>query len=72
MLAITEQGQVFYGGRNIGHSGIETVISTVQDGGEPVPVILICDQSAQAHHITKVIDSATVAGAKSVSIATEQ
>jgi len=72
MLAVTENGQIFYGGRNIGYDGIEPVIATVQDGGEAVPVILICDQGAQAHHITKAIDKATLAGAKSVSIATEK
>ena len=72
MLGLTENGQVFYGGRNIGFDGIEAVIATVQDGGEPVPVMLICDQGCQARTITKTIDAATRAGAKSVSIATEK
>ncbi len=72
MLAVTQEGELFYGGRNIGYDGVETVISTVQDGGDPIPVILICDEGAKAHHITKAIDAATVAGAKSVSIATQK
>jgi len=72
MLGLTENGQVFYGGRNIGFDGIETVVATVQDGGDPIPVMLICDQGCPARAITKTIDAATRAGAKSVSIATEK
>ena len=41
MLGLTDQGQVFYGGRNIGFENIESVIQGVQDGGDPIPVILI-------------------------------
>lgn len=72
MLALTENQQVYYGGRNIGFDGIENVITGVQDGGDPVPVILICDRSSNAEGITKVINAATFAGAKSVSIATQK
>ena len=72
MLGLTASGEIFYGGRNIGFEGIETVISTVQEGGDAIPVMLICDQACQAHTITKAIDAANLAGAKSVSIATEK
>lgn len=72
MLALTENGQVFYGGRNIGFDGIENVIAGVRDGGEPVPVILICDRNANAENVTKVINASNLAEAKSVSIATEK
>ncbi|MBK1834152.1 ExbD/TolR family protein [Roseibacillus ishigakijimensis] len=72
MLALTDQGQVYYGGRNIGFDGIESVISGVQDGGDPIPVILICDTASQAEGITKVINAANLAGASSVSIATQK
>jgi len=72
MLGLTATGQIFYSGRNIGAEGVETVIATVQDGGDPIPVILVCDQNCTANTITKAIDAATSAGAKSVSIATEK
>ncbi len=72
MLGLTDQGQVFYGGRNIGCENIESVIQGVQDGGDPVPVILICDANANAEGITKVINAANLAGASSVSIATQK
>lgn len=73
MLALTEQGQVYYGGRNIGFDGIESVITGVQDGdSDPIPVILICDSNANAANITKVVDAANQAGANSVSIATQK
>ncbi len=72
MLALTDQNQVYYGGRNIGFDGIENVILGVQDGGDPIPVILICDSGAHAEGITKVVDMANQAGASSVSIATQK
>ncbi|MGJ8677383.1 MAG: ExbD/TolR family protein [Akkermansiaceae bacterium] len=72
MLALTENEQVYYGGRNIGFDGIESVVLGVQDHGDPVPVILLCDRNSNAEGITKVINAATLAGAKSVSIATQK
>lgn len=72
MLALTENGQVYYGGRNIGFDGIESVISGVRDGGEPVPVILICDKGSNAENITQVINASNLAEAKSISIATQK
>ncbi|MGD1980057.1 MAG: biopolymer transporter ExbD [Akkermansiaceae bacterium] len=72
MIALTEEGDVYYGGRNIGLEGIESVILGVQDGGDPVPVILICDSTANAKGITQVVDAANAAGASSVSIATQK
>jgi len=71
MLALTDQGQVFYGGRNIGFEGIANVIQTVQDGGDPVPVIVIMDANARGEPLTKVINAATEGGASSVSISTQ-
>ena len=72
MLGLTAEGEVYYGGRNIGLEGIESVILGVQDGGEAVPVILIGDSAASLKGATQVIDAAKAAGAKSVSIATQK
>ena len=72
MLALTKDGQIYYGGRSIGVDGIESVISGVQDGGDPVPVILICDSGAQATLITAATNAANEAGAASTSIATQK
>ena len=72
MLALTESGEVYYGGQQIGFDGIESVVVAVQDGGDPVPVVLICDRNANAENITKIINAATLANAKSVSIATQK
>lgn len=72
MLGLTKEGQVYYGGRSIGVEGIDSVVAGVQDGGDPVPVILICDAGANAELITKAINAANEAGASSVSIATQK
>ena len=72
MIAITDNGQIFYGGKNIGLEGVETVITSAQDGGDPLPVIIIGDRNSKYELTTKVIDAATRAGAKSVSLATQK
>ena len=72
MLGLTDEGQVYYGGRNIGIDGIETVVTSVQDGGDPIPVILICDANARAELITQAVNAANEAGASSVSMATQK
>lgn len=72
MIGLTESGQVMYGGKNIGFDGIQAVISSVRDGGDPVSVIIICDSNANAEGITKVINEATLAEALSVSVATQK
>lgn len=72
MIGLTENGQVMYGGKNIGFDGVQAVINGVRDGGDPVPVIIICDANANAEGITKVINEATLAEASSVSVATQK
>ena len=72
MIGLTESGQVTYGGRNIGFDGVQAVINGVRDGGEPVPVIIICDTNSNAEGITKIVNEATLAEASSISIATQK
>ena len=72
MIGLTDSGQVMYGGKNIGMDGIQAVIESVRDGGDPIPVIVVCDANANAESITKIVNQATLAEAKSVSIATQK
>lgn len=71
MLGVTEQGNVFYAGRNIGIEGVEPTVKALIDGDEPLPVVIIGDRRAQHEVVVKVIDAATRAGAGSVSLATK-
>lgn len=72
MIAVTNNGQVYYAGRNIGINGVAGAVSVAQSGGEPLPLIILGDYGAQHGIITKVIGAATEAGVKSVAISTQK
>ncbi len=70
MIAVTDSGQVYYNGRNIGVSGVRSVVEALQSSGEALPLIIQGDQNAQHGVIVKVVGQATQAGVKSVSFST--
>ena len=70
MIAVTNNGQVYYAGRNIGVHGVAGAVAVAQAGGDPLPLIVQGDHAAQHGIITKVIGAATEAGVKSVAIST--
>jgi len=72
IIAVTDNGQVYYSGRNIGVSGVAGVISVAQAGGDPLPLIINGDTKAQYGMITEVVAAATEAGVKSISIGTQK
>ncbi|NWK54846.1 biopolymer transporter ExbD [Verrucomicrobiaceae bacterium N1E253] len=70
LIAVTANGRVYQGGRNIGVGGVRSVIAALLEGDEEMPVIIQGDADANHGTIVKVIDAAKIAGAKSVSLAT--
>lgn len=72
IIAVTNNGQVYYSGRNIGLGGVAGAVSVAQAGGDPLPLIIQGDYGAQHGIITKVIGAATEAGVKSVAISTKK
>lgn len=70
LLAITEEGQVVYGGRVVGVQGIGGVVRRLSEK-EPLPVIIQVDKKVPADLLVRVIDQSKIAGALSVNIATE-
>lgn len=70
LIAITERGQVFYGGREIGVGGVRAIVRRLTQR-EPLPVILQVDEAAGAGLVVRVIDEATLGGGANISIATE-
>lgn len=71
LIAVTAEGQVVYGGREIGLSGVQPLVRRMLQK-EDVPVIVQVDQRAQAGLFVRVIDEAKLGGAKKVSVATQR
>jgi len=69
LLALTEKGEVVYGGREIGVSGVQTLVKRMLQK-EDVPVIIQADAAAQSGLLVRVIDEAKLGGATKVSLAT--
>ncbi len=71
LIALTEKGEVVYGGREIGFSGIQPLVKRMLQK-EDLPVIIQADTAAQSGLLVRVIDEAKLAGAAKVSIASRQ
>ena len=72
LIAITEDGEVVYGGSKIGIVGVRGVVKRLTADNEIMPVILQVDRAAPAGTVIRVIDEAKLANPPSiVSISTE-
>jgi biopolymer transport protein ExbD len=69
LLAVTAEGNVVYGGRDIGIAGVQPLVKRMLQK-EEIPVIVQADQGVQAGLFVRVIDEAKLAGATKVSVAT--
>ncbi len=73
LIAVTDKGEVIYGGSKIGISGVRNVVKRALEGEqEPVPVIIQADQTVETGLLVRVIDQAKLGGALKVSIATRK
>ena len=69
LIALTDKGQVVYGGREIGVGGVQPLVKRLLRQ-EDVPVIIQADSSSRTGVLTRIIDQAKLAGATKVSLAT--
>lgn len=69
LIAITAEGQIVYGGRDIGLGGVRPLVKRLLEK-EDMPVILQTDQSVPSGLLVRVIDEAKLAGATRVNLAT--
>ena len=73
LLAISANGEVVYGGREIGITGVQPTIKRMLAGGEQLPIIIQGDQSARHGVITRVLDQVKLAAPDAkVSLATKK
>lgn len=70
LIAITDRGQVVYGGREIGASGVRSVVRQLIQA-EQMPVIVQADREVRTELLIRVIDEAKLAGANVVNVATD-
>ncbi len=68
LIALTEDGRIVYGGREIGLNGIRGVVAR-QLREKEAPVIILADANARTSPLVDIIDECKLAGAKQVSIA---
>ena len=71
LIALTEKGEVVYGGHEIGISGVQPLVKRMLQK-EDVPVIIQADSAAQSGLLVRIIDEAKLAGAVKVSVAAKQ
>lgn len=71
IFAITPDGKVAYGGKEIGLGGVRPTVKRLC-AKEPLPVVIQADQKSTSGILIRVIDEAKLGGAKDVSLATEK
>ena len=69
LIALTANGGVVYGGRDIGMGGVQPLVKRMREK-EDVPVIIQADAAVHSGFLVRAIDEAKLAGATKVSIAT--
>lgn len=69
LLAITAEGQIVYGGRDVGIGGVRPLVKRLLEK-EDMPIIIQTDQAVPSGLLVRVIDEAKLAGATRVNLAT--
>lgn len=72
MIAVTADGNIVYGGKGIGVSGVQPLVRRFVEKEADTPVIVQADEKAPSGLMVKVIDEAKLGGAMKVSIATQK
>ncbi|MEW6238977.1 MAG: biopolymer transporter ExbD [Candidatus Omnitrophota bacterium] len=68
LIALTEKGEVVFGGREIGVSGVQPLVKRMLQK-EEIPVIIQADADAPSGLLVRIIDESKLAGAVKVSVA---
>ena len=71
LIALTAEGRIYYGGREIHLNGVRGLVSR-QLREKMVPVIILSDGDARTTSLVDLIDECKLAGAKQVSIAAKR
>ncbi|MCW0217365.1 MAG: biopolymer transporter ExbD [Prosthecobacter sp.] len=72
MIAVTSEGQIVYGGKEIGMTGVQPTVRRFVEKDETTPVIIQVDEKAPSGLFVRVIDEAKLGGAAKVSVSTKK
>lgn len=71
LIAVTSEGSVVYGGREVGVGGVRTLVARLL-AKEMLPVIIQADRNTSSGLLVRVLGEVKLAGAEKVSIATRR
>lgn len=71
LIAVTDDGKVVYGGREIGVSGVAPIVKRLTQQ-EDMPVIIQADQNANHGVFARVYGEAKQAGAETINFSTKR
>jgi biopolymer transport protein ExbD len=71
IFAVTSDGKIAYGGKEIGLGGVRPTVKRLC-AKEALPVVIQADQKSMSGVLIRVIDEAKLGGAKDVSLATQR
>lgn len=71
LIAITSNGRIVYGGKDIGIGGVRPIVKRLTQK-ESMPVILQVDEGAPGQLVVRTIDEAKLANASKVSLSADR
>lgn len=71
LIAITSNGRIVYGGKDIGIGGVRAIVKRLTQK-ESMPVILQVDEGAPGQLVVRTIDEAKLANASKVSLSADR
>jgi len=71
LIAVTQEGQIVYGGERIAITRVRGLVSRLQRERD-MPVVIIADETSHTGVVVQVIDQCKLGGAKQVSIAAKR
>jgi biopolymer transport protein ExbD len=72
MIAVTADGVIVYGGKEIGISGVQPIVRRFVEKEADTPVIIQADEKAPTGVFARVLDEAKLGGAFKVSLSTQK
>ncbi len=70
LIAVTDQGNIFYGGKDYGLGGIRSQVRRVLASNADYPVIIQADQNAHAGILVRLVDECKLARAQTIWLST--